>query len=321
MRLYRLPLLLSVALNFGCASIPASAVSPRLALEAAAGTYPVATAYATWDDAARRRTIPVKLYFPASGAGPFPIIVFSHGLGNSREGYRYLGELWASHGFVSVHPEHPGAATAVARRGLLALYRAGWDKRLWKLVPGDIRFVIDMLGDDSTLPAQLRGRIDLGRIGVGGHSLGAYTAMAIGGLNPFGDPAASPRDPRVRAALALSMSEDVPESAYASVEIPVMHMTGTSDTSLLYGTTTAKRRIPFEAIHGPDQILVTLRGANHSTFSDDSRRDLPAARVAIEAGSLLFWNAYLKGDDTARRELRDGGFARDLDGIGRVEVK
>ena len=40
-----------------------------------------------WQDKSRDRVVPVKLYFPKTGSGPFPVIVFSHGLGGSREGY------------------------------------------------------------------------------------------------------------------------------------------------------------------------------------------------------------------------------------------
>jgi predicted dienelactone hydrolase len=49
---------------------------------------------------------------PATGPGPFPVIVFSHGLGGSREGYKYLGRHWASYGYVAVHVEHLGSDTA-----------------------------------------------------------------------------------------------------------------------------------------------------------------------------------------------------------------
>src|ERR1700722_18408724 len=68
-----------------------------------------------WRDAKRERTVPVKIYFPKTGEGPFPVIIFSHGLGGSREGYEYLGRYWASHGYVSVHLQHAGSDSAVWR--------------------------------------------------------------------------------------------------------------------------------------------------------------------------------------------------------------
>lgn len=68
-----------------------------------------------WRDAKRDRVVPVKIYSPKSGAAPFPVIIFSHGLGGSREGYEYLGRHWASHGYVSVHLQHAGSDDAVWR--------------------------------------------------------------------------------------------------------------------------------------------------------------------------------------------------------------
>ena len=38
-----------------------------------------------------------------------PVVLFSHGLGGSREGYGYLGSYWAAHGYVAVHLQHIGS--------------------------------------------------------------------------------------------------------------------------------------------------------------------------------------------------------------------
>src|SRR3954466_11902689 len=56
-----------------------------------------------WHDTARDRDVPAKIYFPTAGGGPFPVIIFSHGLGGTREGYEYLARQWAANGYVCVH--------------------------------------------------------------------------------------------------------------------------------------------------------------------------------------------------------------------------
>ncbi len=62
-----------------------------------------------WYDSSRRRTVPVKIYYPAENGGKtIPVILFSQGLGASRETYSYLGEYWAAHGYISVHVPHAG---------------------------------------------------------------------------------------------------------------------------------------------------------------------------------------------------------------------
>jgi len=268
---------------------------------AAPGAYDVVQFDAGWYDAARDRDVPVRIYAPANAPGPLPVVIFSHGLGNSRFGYSYLGRHWASHGFVSIHPEHLGADVEVTRHGLWHLYRAGFDTENWRNIPLDIRFVIDQLAHAEALPPALRGRLDLAHIGVAGHSLGAYAALAVGGMR-VGD--TSYRDERVRAAIPISMSEKFPRSAYATVAIPMLHITGTRDSSIAYGTLPRARRVPFDSIPRDDQILVTILGANHSTPSDEESPSNREAHDVIRETTTAFWNAYLRGDTAALAMLR-----------------
>src|SRR3954467_12365816 len=98
-------------------------LNPR-ALEAASGTeYKAVPQPSTveivrfdWMDTNRNRKVPAKIYYP-KGDGPFPVIVFSHGLGGSREGYEYLGRHWASNGYVCVHLQHIGSDDSIWRGG------------------------------------------------------------------------------------------------------------------------------------------------------------------------------------------------------------
>ena len=66
-------------------------------------------------DTERRRPIPSRLYLPqgARPAQPVPLVVFSHGLGGSRMGYRYLGSHWADEGIASLHPQHVGSDSRI----------------------------------------------------------------------------------------------------------------------------------------------------------------------------------------------------------------
>ena len=34
--------------------------------------------------------MPVKIYYPDGTGGPFPVVIVSHGLGGSRDGYEFL---------------------------------------------------------------------------------------------------------------------------------------------------------------------------------------------------------------------------------------
>ncbi len=67
-----------------------------------------------WVDPARGRAVPVKLFWPdAAHTGKVPLVVFSHGIGSTRDGYTYLGHYWAKHGIASLHVQHVGSDRAL----------------------------------------------------------------------------------------------------------------------------------------------------------------------------------------------------------------
>ena len=315
-----LHLLLLAALFTSCASLP-RVPDPKVAF-ANPGPYAVVEYDVDWFDAARNRHVPVHFYAPQTDR-PMPVVIFSHGLGNSRTGYAYLGRQWASYGYLSVNPQHEGADIDVTRHGLWHVYRVGFDRRNWERVPDDIHFVIDQLVTGAPLPPELRGHVDTSRIAVAGHSLGAYGALAVGGLRvlfPDGH-VANFRDPRVKAAIPISMSENFNKSSYTDIVIPMLHITGTRDSSILYGTLPRKRRVPYNSISRTDQYLLVIRGANHSTFSDEESPSNLVAHDAVRAATVTFLNAYLRDDQQALAMLRGGGLAAELHDVAKFSTK
>src|SRR3954453_8460143 len=97
----------------GCAARRGAGSISALEAEKLPGTNQVKSVRYDWVDSKRGRPVPVKIYFPQSGPGPFPVILFSHGMGGNRDGYEYLGRHWASHGYVSVHVQHLGSDNSV----------------------------------------------------------------------------------------------------------------------------------------------------------------------------------------------------------------
>src|SRR5689334_6039061 len=65
-------------------------------------------------DDARDREIPIRLFLPAKREAA-PVVLFSHGLGGSRAGSKFLGEHWAGRGYVVVFLQHPGSDESVWR--------------------------------------------------------------------------------------------------------------------------------------------------------------------------------------------------------------
>jgi predicted dienelactone hydrolase len=270
-------------------------------------------------DAARSREIPILVYLPKA-TSPAPIVLFSHGLGGSREMGAFLGEHWARRGYVAVFLQHPGSDVDVWQgrprgQGLASLVAAA-SAQNFLLRVRDVTAVLDQLGRWQVASGHdLRGRLDMARIGMSGHSFGAITTQAVSGQTfPAGIIAA---DPRIKA--ALPMSPSTPQrgsaaSAFAAVKIPWLVMTGTLDSSPIGNASAASRRDVFAALRPPSKYELVLDGAEHSAFTD---RALPGDKAArnpnhhrtMLALSTAFWDAYLRADDAARTWL-DGDGAR-----------
>ena len=61
-----------------------------------------------WKDGARERTLPLKIRVP-EGDARVPLVIFSHGLGGSRDGGKAWGEHWSGNGYLVIHVQHPGS--------------------------------------------------------------------------------------------------------------------------------------------------------------------------------------------------------------------
>ncbi|HEV7505956.1 MAG TPA: hypothetical protein VGS07_13700 [Thermoanaerobaculia bacterium] len=329
---YLVPLCLAFALSASVFALPAQAPAAVETYEHGPGSYAVATVSYDWVDSARNRKVPVKIYYPEKGQGPFPVIVFSHGLGGSREGYEYLGRHWASHGYVSVHLQHLGSDDAVWRESkepARDLAKAAAEPGNAVARPKDVSFVLDRVTALNGDVSPLKGRLDLRAIGMAGHSFGAWTTLAVAGQMLGPRLLGSLADPRFKAAIAMSAS--VPRNvdldrAYGKINMPILHMTGTLDDSPIGDTKAAERRVPFDHIQAPGQYLVIFQGGDHMIFAGQRLRASEGAKDPhfqdlILQGTTAFWDAYLKGDAAAKSWLSRGGYAAVLGADGKLEVK
>ncbi|MDD5533958.1 MAG: hypothetical protein PHC52_14295 [Syntrophales bacterium] len=295
------------------------------------GPYKVKVIRYTWLDKYRNRRIPAKIYYPENAPGRLPIIIFSHGLGGSREGNKYLGSYWAEHGYISVHIQHQGSDREIWLSSIFplrAIYSAARDPANGINRPLDIRFAIDEMERMDRKDPLFRGKLDTERIGAAGHSFGAFSVLAVAGLaiKKDGDEAMLP-DRRVRAALPMSAPVPLKDGIimnFDGIEIPCLHMTGTRDDSPIGETAAKDRRVPFDRIGKADQYLLTLRDGDHITFShwrfrgDGSKDELH--HELIKTSSLAFWDGYLKKDARAMVWL-NSDFQRLLGDNGTFEKK
>jgi len=289
----------------------------------------------TWTDGSRGgRQVPVKIYFPQSGAGPFPVILVSHGLGGSRETHGYLGRHWASYGYVSVHLQHAGSDEAVWRgqaRPVEALRQSLAKPENALNRPKDMSFALDRLEEMNRRDPRFQGRLQMSAVGAAGHSFGAFTVQALAGqlfIGPLGREF-SLTDRRIRA--AVIMSPIVPKNkgqlgrSFSRIAIPLLHLTGTKDDGFITSAKAQDRRLPFDHTSAQDQYLIIFKDGDHFTFVGPGRPRGGGHRESrlwdlIRMTTTAFWDAYLKGDVQSRAWLTQVA-PRALGVDGALEVK
>jgi fermentation-respiration switch protein FrsA (DUF1100 family) len=213
---------------------------------------------------------------PDAANGPYPLIVFSHGLGTVPRDYASLLSAWAAAGFVVAAPRYP-----LTSRGT----PGGVDPADVYSQPGDVSFVISvMLLDSAGHTGTLSGMISPNEVGVAGHSEGAITTLGF--FNTCC------RDPRVKAAAVFSGDpEAYPGGHYVfDGQPPMLVVHGTKDGFLPYGQMVSV----FNQQKGP-KVLLSLLGADHGNWISVRSRWFPS----VARTSTDFFRRYLGGSKQA----------------------
>ncbi len=281
-------------------------------------------------DTARRKDLPLKIYYPA-GTGSFPVIIFSHGALASKDCYSELGRYWASFGYISIHPSHGDSIADSGFRGTLR--DAISDPRKWEDRPRDISFIIDSLSEIEELAPQLKSKIDHRHIGVGGHSFGAYTAELIGGTTILFPGTHKPRsfaDQRVEAILLLSPEGQdrmgLTSHSWDNFRLPMLLMYGSLDFGP-WGELPSWRGEAFQMAPRGNKYEVELDGGRHMWFAASSLRGgvLGGAHNEVfrctQLETLAFWDAYLKHVPAAKEYLDSDGLKRFSVGAAKFAAK
>jgi predicted dienelactone hydrolase len=306
-----------------------------------AGVYKVLTVEYDWKDSKVKRNVPVKIYYPDIDKKPRPVILFSHGLGGTRYDYEYLGNHWASYGYVCIHLQHIGTDDAFWEKNNNPNEAAQNLTKNPKLVMFrvlDVKLVVDKLEKINGQDGIFKGRLDLEKIGIAGHSLGAHTTMfSVGMGKALSWRARNFHDPRIKA--AITMSPPAPtrmknyDKLFKPVKVPCLHLTGTKDAAITADTKPEQRRIPFDHINGSDQYLVIFEGGDHMVFNNGSsqipkmyknKRDNSKDSLfhdLILMSTTAFWDSYLMEDENALKWLAEGGFEECLSNDGTFEKK
>ena len=242
------------------------------------------------------RTLVTSIWYPASGnskagdpiegaspnrsGGPYPLIVFSHGLGATPETYEPLLYRWAAAGYVVAAPRFP-LTSANAPGGL--------NPNDIFSQPGDVSYVITSVMETSAQSAgTLAGLIDPHEIGVAGHSEGAITTLGF--FNTCC------RDPRVKAAEILDGDPETYTAGHYDYGAgpPMLVVHGTADPLLPYSQMVGA----FNSAKGPKGLL-SLEGAGHGNWIFPSTKWFKSALQS----TTDFFAAYVRGDKAALARL------------------
>ncbi len=275
----------------------------------------------------------------AAAAGPFPLVVFSHGNAGVREQSPFLTERLAAWGYVVAAPEHVGNSLPTYDEAQLpAMF-------IWRTI--DVSATIDrMVAPTAADPKWFAGLVDGDHIAVAGHSFGGYTALAIAGAKVVVPAANTPQcegedkgtlvcdeiaklsgpppwdlsDDRVDLALPMAHAGHAifdPQSL-ADLTVPAVLFAAQGDTMT---TPTAEAKPTYAALSAP-KALILYTGGNHFSFAEmcplapfaqgDQKQlieelcgpgaEPPLAEVhaSIAAYTIAAVDLWLKGDETAR---------------------
>lgn len=255
------------------------------------------------DDARAGRVVPVKFYVPHED-GPHPLVLWSHGLGGTRDGAGFISRALVEIGIMVVHMQHDGT-----------------DDVLWRGKPGhpwdniratplanetlidrwlDVPFVLDRVLQSYA--------IDQTRIGFSGHSMGALTVQILCGQYWPDERGAlrSYADPRIGHGLLYSpipsLSVDHPSAVFEHIDRPILHITGTNDVSPLSGYGYEERFRIFDNAVKSDRIMIVIEGADHMVFAGSRGQLASYPQIAehedlIRDLSIAYWQGAFAGHD------------------------
>ena len=259
-----------------------------------------------WVDSRRRRALPLRMHWP-DGDGPCPLVLYSHGLGGSRDGADAWVTAWREAGLAVLQLQHPGSDREVLAAGWRALRAAASTEQLLARV-ADLRFVLDELA--RRRGGQPWSRLRLDAVGLAGHSFGAVTTQALAGQR-YAAPV-SLADARLAAFVVFSPSPARASALsvvqqFGAIDRPMLCITGSRDDDpLAEGMTAARRAAVFDGLPAGQgrRALLWLDGADHMSLAGNAalpigwagaggRREAEALRGEARVHALVAWVSTL----------------------------
>jgi predicted dienelactone hydrolase len=185
--------------------------------------------------------------------GPFPLIVYSHGIMSERMETAYLARYLATQGVVVMSFTAPATSLYDARR-------LNFEDIV--NIPGDVSFLIDEILKRSSDPSSpFYAKIDKACIGAAGTSLGAGVSLMAGFKSGL-------RDPRLSLVVTFAAGAYEGQTIFDTpdIAVPLLLIHGDIDAIIPYD---GNAPVLLSAAPGPAYLL-TLAGGTHTGFSNVS---------------------------------------------------
>ena len=218
------------------------------------------------------RPLPTTIWYPRSGDGPFPVIVFSHGLTSEPSAYSALLVRWARAGFVVAAPTFP-----------YTHYQAT-DYRPLDVAnqPADASYVLTkVLALNTKSGDVLEHRLDTKHVAAAGHSAGGITTIGM---------FSGERDARLVAGIVLAGAQVLP-APFTGPAAPILFVHGKLDRTVPYQDGLAA----YQAVPWPKAMMSVTKGG-HVTIAK--------SLGPVLATTTDFWRWSLYGDPAAKARLK-----------------
>ena len=247
---------------------PVPSTTTTAPAKAPARDFPVATLHLELSRGADR-PLPTTVWYPSEGAGPFPVIIWSHGIHSVPENFSALLTQWARAGFVVAAPAFPYTKQGTAHFDLGDLANQ----------PADVSVVLtEVLKRNTRDGSPLQGRLDVHHIGASGHSGGGITTAHLFSHD---------RDARLTAGIVESGMQLQP-APFTGTPAKLLFIHGALDPTVSYQAGLAA----YNAVPWPKALITMPQGDHNIVFA-----------TGIPAATTDFWRWSLYGDAAAKARI------------------